>query len=76
MTNPSYNIERIKPENEGGETMIKITIGDQSLLLTEDAAFAFSEMIENTASISEFDEHLNGIFDGWNEPSWTDGSTS
>jgi len=76
MTNPTYNIERIVPENSGEEVMIKITIGDQSLLLTEEAAFDFSEAIENQASISDFDDHLYGIFDGWNEPNWTDGSTS
>jgi len=74
MTNPTYNIERIVPE-EGKEVMIKITIGDQSLLLTEDAAFEFSEMVENYASITEFDEHLEGIFNGWDGLNQTDGST-
>jgi hypothetical protein len=75
MTNPTYNIERIKPENSGEEVMIKITIGDQSLLLTEDAAFEFSATVENYASMSDFEEHLDNALDGWGSPNWTDGST-
>jgi hypothetical protein len=75
MTNPTYNIERIKPENSEEEVMIKITIGDQSLLLTEDQAFEFSDIIEGHASMGDFEDHVDHALNGWGSPNWTDGST-
>lgn len=54
---------------------IKITIGSESILLSESDAYQFAELIETQASISTFEAHVDNALKGWGGDNWTDGGT-
>jgi hypothetical protein len=48
-----------------GVDMVKITVGDETLMLTLQEARAVSECIENMANYGSAVDHINAVFDNW-----------
>ena len=51
--------------------MIKISIGDQFLLLNENDAYEFAWQVEDQATMTDYENHLDHALEGWGEESGT-----